>query len=113
MSGSSDRVFNFSAGPAVLPRPVLERAQAELLDWRGSGMSVMEVSHRGRDFVELAAESEANLRELLRLLRPLAKYTSADRLPQASHTSETPFRSGCDPRSIGQRRERSCTSTDY
>jgi len=65
MSGSAHRVFNFSAGPAVLPELVLEQAQAELLDWRGSGMSVMEVSHRGADFVELAARSEATLRELL------------------------------------------------
>jgi phosphoserine aminotransferase len=65
MSASNHRVFNFSAGPAVLPEPVLEQAQAELLDWRGSGMSVMEVSHRGADFVELAARSEATLRELL------------------------------------------------
>jgi len=65
MTHSAHRVFNFSAGPAVLPEPVLEQAQAELLDWKGSGMSVMEVSHRGSDFVELAAHSEATLRELL------------------------------------------------
>jgi phosphoserine aminotransferase len=49
----------------MLPEPVLEQAQSELLDWKGSGMSVMEVSHRGADFVELAAQSEATLRELL------------------------------------------------
>src|SRR5262245_2989282 len=59
------RVFNFSPGPAMLPEPVLHRAQAELLDWKGSGMSVMEVSHRGTDFIELAAKSERDLRELL------------------------------------------------
>ena len=59
------RVFNFSPGPAMLPEPVLRRAQAELLDWRGSGMSVMEVSHRGTDFIDFAAQSERNLRELL------------------------------------------------
>jgi len=59
------RVFNFSPGPAMLPEPVLRRAQAELLDWRNSGMSVMEVSHRGTDFIEFAAQSERNLRELL------------------------------------------------
>jgi phosphoserine aminotransferase len=64
-SASRHRVYNFSAGPATLPEPVLERAQAELLDWRGSGMSVMEVSHRGADFVEFAARSEAALREIL------------------------------------------------
>lgn len=65
MAGSSHRVFNFSAGPAVLPEPVLEQAQRDLLDWRGSGMSVMEVSHRGADFVDLSARSEATLREIL------------------------------------------------
>jgi phosphoserine aminotransferase len=61
------RVFNFSPGPAMLPEPVLRRAQAELLDWKGSGMSVMEVSHRGTDFIEFAAQSERSLRELLRV----------------------------------------------
>jgi phosphoserine aminotransferase len=59
------RVFNFSPGPAMLPEPVLRQAQAELLDWKGSGMSVMEVSHRGTDFIEFAAQSERTLRELL------------------------------------------------
>jgi phosphoserine aminotransferase len=59
------RVFNFSPGPAMLPEPVLRKAQAELLDWQGSGMSVMEVSHRGTDFIELAARSERVLRKLL------------------------------------------------
>lgn len=59
------RVFNFSAGPAALPEPVLERARDEMLDWNGTGMSVMEVSHRGVDFIEFARKSEADLRELL------------------------------------------------
>jgi phosphoserine aminotransferase len=59
------RVYNFSPGPAMLPEAVLRRAQAELLDWQDSGMSVMEVSHRGTAFVEFAAQSEKNLRELL------------------------------------------------
>jgi phosphoserine aminotransferase len=59
------RIFNFSAGPAALPEPVLRTVQQELLDWRGSGMSVMEVSHRGADFIECAARAEADLRELL------------------------------------------------
>jgi len=45
------RVFNFSAGPAVLPEPVLQQAAAEMLDWHGSGMSVMEMSHRGKEFI--------------------------------------------------------------
>ena len=59
------RVYNFSPGPAVLPREVLEQARDELLDWNGGGMSVMEVSHRGKAFVACAAEAEADLRELL------------------------------------------------
>jgi len=63
------RVFNFSPGPAVLPLEVLEQAQGELLDWRQSGMSVMEVSHRSKAFEQVAAEAEADLRELLSIPR--------------------------------------------
>ena len=59
------RVFNFSAGPAVLPETVLEKAAAEMLDWHGSGMSVMEMSHRGKEFMGIAAKAEADLRALL------------------------------------------------
>ncbi len=59
------RVFNFSAGPAALPLEVLEKIRNDIPDWQGTGMSVMEVSHRGKHFVELAARSEANIRELL------------------------------------------------
>jgi phosphoserine aminotransferase len=59
------RVYNFSAGPAVLPEEVLRRAQAEMLDWHGSGMSVMEMSHRGKEFIAIAEAAEADLRELL------------------------------------------------
>jgi phosphoserine aminotransferase len=59
------RVFNFSAGPAVLPEPVLEQAAQEMLDWHGSGMSVMEMSHRGGEFIAIHAQAEADLRELL------------------------------------------------
>jgi phosphoserine aminotransferase len=59
------RVFNFAAGPATLPLEVLEQAREELLDWQGSGMSVMEVSHRGKAFIACAEEAEAVLRELL------------------------------------------------
>jgi phosphoserine aminotransferase len=59
------RVFNFSAGPAALPEPVLRQAADEMLDWHGSGMSVMEMSHRGKEFIAIAAEAEALLRELL------------------------------------------------
>src|SRR5256884_8615414 len=59
------RIFNFSAGPAMLPAEVLSRAGDEILDWHGSGMSVMEMSHRGKEFVGIAAEAEKDLRELL------------------------------------------------
>ena len=59
------RIFNFSAGPAVLPEEVLSRAGDEMLDWRGTGMCVMEMSHRGREFMSIAAEAEKDLRELL------------------------------------------------
>ena len=59
------RPYNFSAGPAALPEPVLQQAAAEMLDWQGSGMGVMEMSHRGKEFVAIAAAAEADLRELL------------------------------------------------
>ena len=59
------RVFNFAAGPATLPVEVLEQVRGELLDWQGSGTSVMEVSHRGKAFMAVAQEAEALVRELL------------------------------------------------
>ena len=59
------RVFNFGAGPATLPEPVLRQAADELLDWHGRGMSIMEMSHRGKDFIAVHAQAEADLRELL------------------------------------------------
>ena len=58
-------VWNFGSGPAMLVPEVLEKAKAELLDWHGKGMSVMEMSHRGKEFVAIAAEAEADLRALL------------------------------------------------
>jgi len=59
------RIFNFSAGPAMLPAEVLARAGDEMLDWQGTGMSVMEMSHRGPEFISIADEAEADLRALL------------------------------------------------
>jgi len=59
------RVYNFSAGPAALPEEVLTQARDELLDWHGAGMSVMEMSHRGKEFMSIAAEAEAELRKLM------------------------------------------------
>ncbi len=59
------RVYNFSAGPAALPEAVLKQVQQDMLDWQGTGMSVMEMSHRGKAFVSIAEKAEADLRELL------------------------------------------------
>src|SRR5881628_391537 len=59
------RAFNFSAGPAVLPLDVLKQAQEEMLDWRGSGMSVMEMSHRGKEFISIHAQAEKLMREVM------------------------------------------------
>ena len=59
------RPYNFSAGPAAIPEEVLRQAAAEMLDWRGSGMGVMEMSHRGKEFISIYEQAEADLRELL------------------------------------------------
>ncbi|MCV2348719.1 3-phosphoserine/phosphohydroxythreonine transaminase [Paucibacter sp. Y2R2-4] len=63
----SQRPFNFSAGPAALPEEVLQQVAAEMLDWQGSGMSVMEMSHRGAEFTSIAEAAERDLRELLQV----------------------------------------------
>lgn len=59
------RVYNFCAGPAALPEEVLAQASSEMLDWQGKGLSVMEMSHRGKDFVGIAEQAEQDLRDLL------------------------------------------------
>src|SRR5258706_9538317 len=64
-SKSAARIFNFGAGPAAMPIEVLEKAKWELVNWHEAGMSVMEMSHRGKEFVAIAAEAEADLRSLL------------------------------------------------
>ena len=74
------RPFNFSPGPAALPEAVLRQAADELLDWHGTGMSVMEMSHRGKEFMAVQAEAETLLRELL------AEY-AATGMPPASYIS--------------------------
>ena len=61
------RVFNFSAGPATLPETVLKQAQEEMMDWQGCGMSVMEMSHRGKAYVSIAEKAEADLREIMNI----------------------------------------------
>ncbi|GAD21985.1 3-phosphoserine/phosphohydroxythreonine transaminase [Acidovorax sp. MR-S7] len=60
-----NRPYNFSAGPAAIPEEVLQQAAAEMLDWHGSGMGVMEMSHRGKEFIAICEQAEADLRELL------------------------------------------------
>jgi phosphoserine aminotransferase len=65
VEGQMSRVFNFSAGPAALPVEVLEQVREELLDWHGIGASVMEISHRGKTFLGIAQQAEADLRDLL------------------------------------------------
>jgi phosphoserine aminotransferase len=64
-SSALSRPFNFSAGPGALPEEVLQIAKEEMLDWHGSGMSIMEVSHRGKEFGQIAEQSQTDLRELL------------------------------------------------
>ena len=59
------RTFNFSAGPAMMPEPVLEEIRDEMMNYRGSGMCVMEMSHRSKVFQQIAAEAEADLRKLM------------------------------------------------
>ena len=59
------RPFNFSAGPAAMPLEVLQQAAAEMTDWQGSGMGVMEMSHRGKEFISIYEQAEADVRELL------------------------------------------------
>jgi phosphoserine aminotransferase len=59
------RPFNFAPGPATLPEEVLQQAASEMLNWRGSGMGVMEMSHRGKEFISIAQQAEADLREIL------------------------------------------------
>ncbi|MDP9147087.1 MAG: aminotransferase class V-fold PLP-dependent enzyme, partial [Acidobacteriota bacterium] len=65
VAGIANRIFNFNAGPGALPLPVLERIREELLDWRGSGMSVMEMSHRSPEFESINNAAEQSLRKLL------------------------------------------------
>lgn len=62
---SHGRIWNFSAGPAALPLPVLEQVRDELLNWHGAGMGIMEMSHRGKEFMSVIAQAEADLRELM------------------------------------------------
>jgi len=118
-----NQVFNFSAGPAMIPVEVLQRAQQELCNWHGLGTSVMEISHRGKEFIEVAKESEQDLRELLNIpdnykvlfshggaraqfaavpMNLLAQGASADYIDGGywAHSAVAEARKYCDPRVI-------------
>lgn len=73
------RVFNFSAGPAVLPEVLLQKGAGEMLDWHDSGMSVMEMSRRGKEFISIADTAEADLRTLLQTLDWVVSRTACGR----------------------------------
>jgi len=64
---STERIFNFSAGPSVLPLPVLEQAASEMTNYRGSGMSVMEMSHRSKVYLSIFEETKADLKRILKV----------------------------------------------
>ncbi|WP_217543706.1 3-phosphoserine/phosphohydroxythreonine transaminase [Vibrio metschnikovii] len=65
MEPNTDTIYNFSAGPAALPKAVMDKAQAELVNWNGLGVSVMEISHRSKPFIQVAQQAEQDLRDLL------------------------------------------------
>ncbi|QTH03887.1 3-phosphoserine/phosphohydroxythreonine transaminase [Vibrio fluvialis] len=67
MEPNTDTVFNFSAGPAALPKAVMQKAQAEFVNWNDLGVSVMEISHRSKPFIQVAEEAEQDLRDLLNI----------------------------------------------
>ncbi|KAF0906273.1 hypothetical protein E2562_009650 [Oryza meyeriana var. granulata] len=90
-------VYNFAAGPATLPLAVLQKAQAELVDYRSSGMSIMEISHRGKEFDAAIKKAEADLRALLAVLdtheafKEAKKFSAAWSGKDGKYTSLPPF----------------------
>ena len=64
---SGKKIFNFSAGPCILPKEVLQQAADEMLDWHGSGVSVMEMSHRSQEFIEITEKAERDFRDLMNM----------------------------------------------
>ena len=93
----SERIFNFSAGPAVLPVPVLEQAQSELVSLPGVGMSILEVSHRSKVFEDVLARAEADIRQLAERAGELPRAVSAGRRQPA-------VLDGADEPAVGRRR---------
>ena len=76
------RVYNFSAGPAVLPEEVLNEAAAEMLDYRGTGMSVMEMSHRSKSYETIIEDAESDLRDLLHIRKNYKAFLQGGGLTQ-------------------------------
>ena len=90
---SHGRLYNFAAGPAVLPVEVLEEAQQGLLNWKGSGTSVMEMSHRGKEFSSIIQQAEDDLRSLL----SIPDNYQVSFILTYSHTSCACFLAACSP----------------
>ena len=84
------RVYNFSAGPSMLPEAVLKEAAAEMLDYQGTGMSVMEMSHRSKAFDNIIKEAEATLSQVSGLRRHMRKLRSTERQMQLLHLQTRP-----------------------
>ena len=80
----NERVYNFSAGPSMLPLEVLERAGAEITNYQGSGMSVMEMSHRSKVFVKIFEDTKAKLRRLMNVPRSMRSSSSMAAPPPGS-----------------------------
>ena len=90
----TERIFNFSAGPAVLPVPVLEEAQRDMLSLPGVGMSVMEISHRSKTFDEIIARAESGLRELMGIPSNYRPFSSGRRELAVFHCADELFACG-------------------
>ena len=81
------RVYNFSAGPAVLPEEVLKEVAEEMMDYQGTGMSVMEMSHRSADFQKIIDEAEQDLRDLMKIRITIKYYSFRAELPSSLQQS--------------------------
>ena len=84
------RTYNFSAGPATMPEPVLEEIRDEMMNYRGSGMCVMEMSHRSKVFQQIIDEAEADLRELMQIRQLQSHVHPGRRYPSVRHDSHEP-----------------------
>ena len=88
------RVYNFSAGPAVLPEEVLQEAAAEMMDYKGCGMSVMEMSHRSKEFDNIIKEAEQDLRDLLNIRTTIKCFLTGRRISAVLRYPDEPDENG-------------------